>query len=285
MTKIKKSELKSHLRQSIHILKRSLDYATYCYFILAVLFFYHAGEAPNLLRGNPNLPRITVSSRMAPVRVSFQRKKRDLHDELTSAFSEFESTSPPLKDVLLPSIPSSLMSDADLIAFRDQLDQLQQRTGIFSSAQNFSHAYDYWISQLARLTIKHGVSFYTPRSVIQLMVALMKPTGGISIYDPTVGTGGMFTESARYISQQGGDVDSVDFYGCETASDIWAICKMNLLAHRLDHAVINQLDALKNPPELLGKFDLILQNLPLPTADYHKGQVRRMNDNFLQHAL
>ena len=92
--KNQKSELKSHLQQSIHILKRSLDYATYCYFILAVLFFYHASETPSLYRANLNVPRIVVSSRAVPVRVSFQRKKRDLHDELTIAFSEFESTSP-----------------------------------------------------------------------------------------------------------------------------------------------------------------------------------------------
>ncbi len=284
MTKIKKSELKSHLLQSIQILKRDLDYTTYSYFILAVLFFYHASEMPGLYSGKLNLPRV-VSSSSVPVRIGFQRKKRDLQDELTSAFSDFESTSPLLRNLLLPSIPDSSISDADLIAYREQLEQLQQRTGIFSSTQNFSRAYDYWISQLAKLTIKQGVSFYTPRSVIQLMVGMMKPTSGMSIYDPTVGTGGMFTESAHYINQHGGDVSLVEFYGCEMASDIWAICTMNILAHRLAHAVINQGDALKNPLELLGKFDLVLQNLPLPTDASQKGQVRRINDDFLRHAL
>jgi type I restriction enzyme M protein len=287
MTKFKKSDLKHHLQNSIHVLKKSLDYATYCYFILAMLFFYHVGEMPSLYSYRLNIPRIIASSAI-PFRVTTtnsQRRKRTLQDELSDAFSELENASPLLRNVLLPSILSTSLSDTDLTTYHQLLDQLQQQTGIFSNPQNFSQAYDYWISQLAKLTVKQGLSFYTPRSVIRLMVEIMKPSSGMSIYDPSVGTGGMFTESVRYIRQSNGDIDSVDFYGCELAADIWAICRMNMLVHGLNHAVINNIDALKNPPELLGKFDLVLQNMPLPSDTSLKGEIRRINDDFLTHVI
>lgn len=285
MTKIKKSDLKNHLLQSINILKRSLDYATYCYFILAMLFFYHVGEMPSLYTTRPNLPRIMASS-SAPARISLQtssRRRRNLYGDLSDSFSEIEGSIPILRNVLLPAIQAKPIDESALSDYQDLLGQLQQRTGIFSSPQNFSHAYDYWISQLAKLTTKQGVSFYTPRSVIRMMVGMVKPAVGMSIYDPTVGTGGMFTGSAHYISHQGGDIGSVEFYGCEVAADIWAICKMNMLAHGLEQAVISQNDVLQNPPDFLGRIDLVLQNLPLLPGS--KGQVQRHNNDLLRHVL
>lgn len=283
MTKIKRSELKNHLIRSVGILKRSLDYPTYSYFILATLFFYHTSSTPTRFNSTFQ-PRIVSASGAIPT-VTFQQKKRDLEDELNEAFTAIEGSNPPLKDVLLPSIPKSGLADEELISYRDQLNLLEEKTGVFSGITSFSQAYDYWITQLAKLTVKQGVSFYTPRSVIRLMVGLMKPTNGMLIYDPTVGTGGMFTESAAYIAQHGGDARSTEFYGCETAQDIWAICKMNMLAHGLDNAFIDQQDALQNQHDVSGRFDVILQNLPLPADSTNKGQVRRTNEAFLRHVL
>lgn len=284
MTKIKKSELKNHLARSVNILKRSLSYTTYSYFILATLFFYHTGEVQTRLNGHSRIPLITSTGRSIGS-TTFQRKKRDLQDELNEAFLEIEGGNPPLKDVLVPAIPTSGIADTELIEYRDQLNFLQEKTGVFSSTANFGQAYDYWITQLAKLTVKQGTSFYTPRSVIRLMVGVTKPSVGMAIYDPTAGTGGMFTESAAYIAQQGGDVRSVDFYGCETAPDIWAICKMNMLAHGLDNALIDQQDALQNNQDVSGRFDIVLQTLPLPVDNANKQHTRRANEAFLKHGL
>ena len=287
MTKIKKSELKNHLLKGVQILKAKLNYAEYCYFILAVLFFYNSGSV-DIVSARPmtnyQAPRKVTTTR-ATARVTFQRKKRDSEDELSEAFSEYEGLNPQLKNVLLSAIPTTEITAPILNGYLDQVEQLQNETSIFSNAESFSLAYDYWISQLAKLTVKQGSSFYTPRSVIRLMVGIMKPHEGMTIYDPTVGTGGMFTESASYIKQHGGDVNSVAFYGCETAPDIWAICKMNLLAHRLENITIEQQDALLNSHELFGKFDLILQNIPLQDESKSRRQIHQLNEAFLKHAI
>ncbi len=284
MTKIKKSELKKSLFQGIQILKNKLNYAEYCYLILALFFFYYTGAVPSQTNANFQTQRLIATSR-ASGSTTFPRKKRDLQDELLDGFSETESRNPMLKDVLLPAIPAIAISDPLLNNYLDQLNQLQTNTTVFSNTEDFGQAYDYWISQLAKLTVKQGVSYYTPRSVIRLMVGIMKPREGMTLYDPTAGTGGMFTESAHYIRQTGGDVNSVAFYGCETAPDIWAICKMNLLAHNLGNIFVHQEDALLNDHVLFGRFDIVLQNMPVPTEPMSKRETYQLNDEFLKHAI
>ncbi|MEP6985000.1 MAG: N-6 DNA methylase [Chloroflexota bacterium] len=284
MTKIKKSDLKTQLLQGIQILKSKLNYAEYCYFILAVFFFYHTGAVLPQNGTNFHTQRLVATSR-AGASFTLQKKKRNLQGDLIDDFSEIEGTNPMLKDVLLPAIPATTISDSVLNNYLDQLDQFQKITSVFSNTESFGQTYDYWISQLAKLTLKQGVSFYTPRSVIRLMVGITKPGESMTIYDPTVGTGGMFTESANYIRQKGGDISSVTFYGCETAPDIWAICKMNLLAHGLENIFIQQQDALLNTHDLFGKFDLVLQNIPVPTESMSKREIYQFNEAFLKHAF
>ncbi len=284
MTKFKKSDLKTQLLQGIQILKNKLNYAEYCYFILAVFFFYHTGAVPPQNATNFHTQRLVATSR-ANASFTAQKKKHNLQGELIDDFSEIEGRNPMLKDVLLPAIPATTISDSILSNYLDQLDQFQKNTSIFSNHESFGQAYDYWISQLAKLTLKQGVSFYTPRSVIRMMIGITKPSEGMTIYDPTVGTGGMFTESANYIRRKGGDISSVTFYGCETAPDIWAICKMNLLAHGLENIFIQQQDALLNTHDLFGKFDLVLQNIPVPTEAMSKREIYQVNETLLKHAF
>ncbi|HEX2620525.1 MAG TPA: N-6 DNA methylase, partial [Phototrophicaceae bacterium] len=121
-------------------------------------------------------------------------------------------------------------------------------------SERFGQAYDYWISQLARMTVRRGSAFYTERSLIRLMVGLMKPAEGMSIYDPTAGTGGMLVEAAQYIRQQGGSLDTTRLFGREKSPDIWAVCKMNLLAHQIENFAVQQEDTLTSSQDLFDTF-------------------------------
>lgn len=89
MRKLKKSELKKHLDGSVKILKRTLDYTTYHYFILAMLFFYHTDQRASYGRTIISVPRQTL----------------DIQDGLIEAFSNLERANPALRGVLLPAIP------------------------------------------------------------------------------------------------------------------------------------------------------------------------------------
>jgi type I restriction enzyme M protein len=70
-------------------------------------------------------------------------------------------------------------------------------------------AYEYLIKYFADQSGKKGGQFYTPAPVVRLMVQLLKPAEGMSIYDPTAGSGGMLIQSAQYVSEQGGETSRI----------------------------------------------------------------------------
>lgn len=90
------------------------------------------------------------------------------------------------------------------------------------------------------------------------MVGITKPSEGMTIHDPTVGTGGMFTESAHYIRQRR-RCKFRYFLRMRNSPRHLAICKMNLLAHGLENLFIEQQDAMLNTHDLFGRFDLVLK--------------------------
>ncbi len=270
MAKLKRSELRAHLMRSVQSLKGSLSYSSYCYLILVILFFNHAVESP-LRYGTP----ASGGARL--------RRKTDLHeDDWEDALATLEAYLPRLKDVLTPALKREPVPDSALAEIQGQIDRLQTTTGVFSNPDSFSYAYEYWIEQLATLTIKRGVSFYTQPSLVRLMVELLKPREGMSIYDPSVGTGGTLVECARYVEQQGGSPDTMQFVGCEKSPDIWAICKMNLLAHGLADAVVEQGDSLQAVSSPSAVYDFVLQELPL-SPNRRSGQLTDVA--FLRHAV
>lgn len=283
MPKLKKSELKKHLLHSVQIFRVSLDYTVYCYFILAMLFAYHVDANPRYSR-NFQITRPAASATGLPTPIS-QRKRKDGRDELSETFSSIETYIPPLKGVLLPAIPNTSFSDEELLEYQTHLDQLQHQTGVFSAPEPFSQAYEYWIEQFAKMRGKRGISFYTPRPLARMIVGIVKPQAGMSIYDPTAGTGGMLISSANYIRRDGGNLDSTYFYGREQSSDIWAIGKMNVLVHQIENSFIDQGNSLIDSFDQVNAFDIVLQNLPLAPDPENRVQTRRMYAAFLRHII
>ncbi|MEO8394284.1 MAG: N-6 DNA methylase [Chloroflexota bacterium] len=270
MAKLKRSELRAYLMRSVQILKSSLSYSSYCYLILVILFFNHAVESP--FRYGSLVPGGTPP-----------RKKNDPHeDDWEDALVNLENYLPRFKDVLTPALKQVQVPDHALAEVQGQIDRLQTTTGVFSNPDSFSYAYEYWIEQLATLTVKRGLSFYTQPSLVRLMVELLKPDEGMSVYDPSVGTGGTLVECARYVEQQGGNPATMAFYGREKSPDIWAICKMNMLAHGLANASIEQGDTLQAATNSSTTFDLVLQDLPL-SPNRRSGQLA--DAAFLRHAV
>jgi type I restriction enzyme M protein len=90
-------------------------------------------------------------------------------------------------------------------------------------------AYEYLISEFADSAGKKAGKFYTPRGVVQLMVRILDPQGGSSLYDPTCGSGGMLNQGNEHALQHGGP--RLRMYGQEDNGSVWAICRMNLLLH------------------------------------------------------
>lgn len=127
-------------------------------------------------------------------------------------------------------------------------------------------AYEYLIKYFADSAGKKGGEFYTPNEVVRLLVHLIKPHEGMSIYDPTAGSGGMLIQSATYVEENGGDIQSISLYGQERNPGVWAICSMNMLLHNIKDSKIANGDTLLKPKHEQGgyirSFDRVIANPP-----------------------
>ena len=129
-------------------------------------------------------------------------------------------------------------------------------------------SYEYLIKKFADATNKKAGEFYTPRSVVRLMVKILDPREGESIYDPTCGTGGMLLEAIHHVKETRGDVRALwgKLYGQEKNLTTSAIARMNLFLHGAADFQIVRGDTLRNPAFFLGDslatFDCVIANPP-----------------------
>ncbi|MDE0163105.1 MAG: class I SAM-dependent DNA methyltransferase [Acidimicrobiaceae bacterium] len=108
-------------------------------------------------------------------------------------------------------------------------------------------AYEYLIRQFADDAGKKGGEFYTPRSVVRLIVELLEPAEGMRICDPTAGSAGMLIYTAQYVAEQGGDPRNLVLHGQERNLGTLAIGKLNLLLHGLRSARYEAGDVISDP--------------------------------------
>ena len=137
-------------------------------------------------------------------------------------------------------------------------------------------AYEYLIKFFADSSGKKGGEFYTPSEVVRLLVQLIKPEEKNSVYDPTVGSGGMLIQSSQYVEEQGGDSRKVALYGQEKAGTVWSICMMNMILHNRPDAHIEHGDTIEEPLIREGgtikKFDRVIANPPF-SQNYTRANV------------
>ena len=128
-------------------------------------------------------------------------------------------------------------------------------------------AYEYLIYQFADDAGKKGGEFYTPRSVVRLIVELLQPEEGMRICDPTAGSAGMLIYTADYVQEQGGDRRNLVLHGQERNLGTLAIGKLNLLLHGLSSARLEAGDVIAEPGLVdesgrLISYDRVIANPP-----------------------
>lgn len=140
------------------------------------------------------------------------------------------------------------------------------RSEDFQFSDLLGSAYEFLINMFAESAGKKGGDFYTPRDVIRLMVRILNPTPGMSIYDPTCGSGGMLIISREYIEQSGGDPTNLRLCGQVNDASAWSICKINMLLHGIRGADIRLEDTLLHPLHREGgeleRFERVIANPP-----------------------
>ncbi len=137
-----------------------------------------------------------------------------------------------------------------------------------AQADILGQSYEYLIKKFADLTNKKAGEFYTPRSVVRLMVSILDPREGASIYDPACGTGGMLLEAIHHVRENYGDDRTLwgRLFGQEKNLTTSAIARMNLLLHGAADFQIVRGDTLRKPAffsaDNLATFDCVIANPP-----------------------
>lgn len=130
----------------------------------------------------------------------------------------------------------------------------------------FGDAYEYLLEQFADETKKKGGEFFTPKEVVRLLVELVQPHEGMSVCDPTCGSGGMLIQSAKYVERNKGNARNLILEGQESNYGNLAMCKMNMVLHDIEDFDIEFGDVLAEPKLVDGgrlrTYDRVLANFP-----------------------
>jgi len=138
-------------------------------------------------------------------------------------------------------------------------------------------AYEYLVGKFADVNRrKKAGEFYTPRSIVRMMIEILDPKEGESIYDPACGTGGMLLAAIDHVTRQGGDPRTFfgKIYGQEKNLTTSAIARMNLVLHGIEDFQIVREDTLRNPAFTdsssggLATFDCVVANPPFSLKEW-----------------
>jgi type I restriction enzyme M protein len=126
--------------------------------------------------------------------------------------------------------------------------------------------YEYFLGQFADAEGKKGGQFYTPRSIVKLLVEMLEPYKG-RIFDPCCGSGGMFVQSEKFVHAHGGTIKDVHVFGQESNQTTWRLCTMNLAIRGID-ADIKWGDSFREDQFKDLRADFILANPPFNDSDW-----------------
>ncbi len=126
----------------------------------------------------------------------------------------------------------------------------------------FGRIYEYFLGEFARTEGSKGGEFYTPASIVRFIVEVLEPYHG-SVFDPASGSGGMFVQSARFVSEhKKNPASELSIHGHEKVGTTVALSRMNLAMHGLEGDIREANSYYDDPHESTGRFDFVLANPP-----------------------
>ncbi len=114
------------------------------------------------------------------------------------------------------------------------LDSARFGVRVSTARDLMGEVYEYFLGNFARSEGQRGGEFFTPPSVVRLIVEVLQPSNG-RVYDPCCGSGGMFVQTEKFIARHDGDRKEIAIYGQESIEQTWRMAKMNLAVHGIDN--------------------------------------------------
>ncbi len=189
--------------------------------------------------------------------------------DVDDAMEAIEKENPTLKGILPKVYAKSNLDKTSLGGLIDKIGNIALGDEVSKSKDILGRVYEYFLGEFALAEGKKGGQFYTPKSVVQLLVNMIEPYKG-RVYDPCCGSGGMFVMSEKLVKEHQGKVDDISIYGQESNQTTYRLARMNLAIRGIDGSQVkwnSEGSFLKDVhPDL--KADYILANPPFNDSDW-----------------
>ncbi|MFU2207195.1 type I restriction-modification system subunit M [Solidesulfovibrio sp. C21] len=201
-------------------------------------------------------------------------KQPTIGKDVDDAMMAIETKNESLKGVLPKDYARPALNKVMLGELIDLISGIGLGTKDGQAADVLGRVYEYFLSQFAGSEGKRGGEFYTPRSVVRVLVEMLEPYKG-RVYDPCCGSGGMFVQSEKFVAEHGGRFGDIAIYGQESNYTTWRLCKMNLAVRCIDADIRWNSEGSFHKDELKDlRADFILANPPFNISDWGGERLR-----------
>ena len=201
-------------------------------------------------------------------------KQPSIGKDIDDAMLAIEASNASLKGVLPKDYARPALNKVMLGEVIDLVSGIGMAEEADRSRDILGRVYEYFLGGFAGAEGKRGGEFYTPRSVVRLLVEMLEPYKG-RVYDPCCGSGGMFVQSEKFVEEHGGRIGDIAIYGQESNYTTWRLAKMNLAVRGIDADIRWNNEGSFHKDELPDlKSDFILANPPFNISDWGGDRLR-----------
>lgn len=203
-------------------------------------------------------------------------KQPDIGKFVDDAMDAIEKENASLKGVLPKVYARQNLDPTSLGELIDLVGNIALGDTKARSADVLGHVFEYFLGEFALAEGKKGGQFYTPRSVVELLVEMLEPYQG-RVFDPCCGSGGMFVQSEKFVEERKGKINDISIYGQESNQTTWRLCKMNLAIRGIDSSQVkwNNEGSFLNDAHKDLKADYIIANPPFNVSDWGGDLLRK----------
>ncbi len=293
--------LEKQLWKAADKLRKNIDAAEYKHIVLGLIFLKYISDAfeelyATLKAEEANGADPEDKDEYKAVNVFFvpqdarwtylqsRAKQPEIGKFVDDAMDAIEKENASLKGVLPKVFARQNLDPTSLGELIDLVGNIALGDAKARSADILGHVFEYFLGEFALAEGKKGGQFYTPRSVVELLVEMLEPYKG-RVFDPCCGSGGMFVQSLKFVDSHAGRVNDISIYGQESNQTTWRLAKMNLAIRGIDSSQVkwNNEGSFLNDAHKDLKADYIIANPPFNVSDWGGDLMR--NDGRWQYGV